>query len=273
MRLAWLSDVHLNFVRDPATGTLDDDYFTFIESVKAAAADGVVISGDIAEAPDLEEWLLRLGAGIPDIPIYFVLGNHDFYRGSIVRRREQIRIFCERNPRFCYLSSQAAPIPLSDQTMLIGHDGWADGRLGDFHRSTVNLADYSYIEELTGLTLDQRFATVNRLGDEAAAFLQQKLQEAGTARHVMVVTHVPPFWGACLYRGQPSSPEWVPHFGCEALGTVLIAAANERPAQQITVLCGHTHFPATYRPKPNLTVWTAQADYGTPELQRMIECE
>lgn len=273
MHLAWLSDLHLNFVRDPATGTLDDEYFSFIKSIRDAAADAVVISGDIAEAPDLEAWLQRLGDDVPRVPVYFVLGNHDFYRGSIVRRREEIRQFCQQHPRFCYLSAQSAPIPLTDHTLLIGHDGWADGRLGDFHRSPVITNDYAYIEELTGLTLDQRFETLNRLGDEAAAFLQLRLQEADEARHVMVVTHVPPFWGACLYRGRPSSPDWAPHFGCEALGNVLIAAANERPGQQITVLCGHTHFPAKYQPRPNLTVWVAKADYGTPQLQRVMECD
>lgn len=273
MRLAWLSDLHLNFVRDPATGTLDEDYFTFVESIKSAAADAAIISGDIAEAPDLEEWLLRIGEDVPNLPIYFVLGNHDFYRGSIARRREQIRHFCDEHPRFCYLSAQTAPIRLTDRTVLVGHDGWADGRLGDFHRSPVKLADYAYIEELTGLTVDERFETVNRLGDEAAAFVRQKLDEAEGSRQVIVVTHVPPFWAACLYRGQPSSPDWAPHFGCEAMGTVLIAAANQRPEQQITVLCGHTHCPAKYQPRPNLTVWVAKADYGTPELQRVIECD
>ncbi len=41
-----------------------------------------MISGDIAEATSIELILKEMASTIQK-PIYFVLGNHDYYRGSI----------------------------------------------------------------------------------------------------------------------------------------------------------------------------------------------
>ncbi len=272
MRLAWLSDIHLNFVRDEISGEFEEAYFNCCQEIARSSADAILISGDIAEAPDLEEYLERFSQDAPKLPIYFVLGNHDFYRGSIIRQRSSIRSFCDQHPNFCYLTSQEKPIPLTSQTVMIGHDGLADGRLGDFEGSSVKIADYSYIEELTGITNAARLERMNALGDESAAHLRQMLEMVpAEVRTIIVVTHVPPFWAACLHRGAVSRPDWVPHFSCEAVGDVLIEASLNRPDQQIIAFCGHTHSPAKYQPKPNLNVFAAKAEYGSPQLQRVIE--
>ena len=73
MRLAWLTDIHLNFVGTAARRAL-------MEKVERVC-DAVVISGDIAESHDVEGYLTEMEE-IVQKPIYFVLGNHDFYRGS-----------------------------------------------------------------------------------------------------------------------------------------------------------------------------------------------
>lgn len=81
MRLAWLTDIHLNFV-DALTMR------RFFESV-TQQADAVAISGDIAESHDVYHYLRRIEE-IVKKPIYFVLGNHDFYRGSISQVRRLV---------------------------------------------------------------------------------------------------------------------------------------------------------------------------------------
>ena len=55
-------------------------------------------------------------------------------------------------------------------------------------------------------------------------------------------------------------------FTCEAVGHVLRAAAEEHPACEITVLCGHTHGSGRVEMLPNLTAFTKGAQYGRPEF-------
>lgn len=83
---------------------------------------------------------------------------------------------------------------------MIGHDGRADGRLGDYARSQVLLSDYRLIEELAGLDKEARRARLHAFGEEAAAHLRALLPEAlRRFRRVIVLTHVPPFREACRH--------------------------------------------------------------------------
>ena len=68
--LIWLTDVHLNFVEECQRDQ-------FYDSVRSAGCDGVLLTGDIAEAPSIERTLIELEIEL-DLPIYFVLGNHDY---------------------------------------------------------------------------------------------------------------------------------------------------------------------------------------------------
>jgi len=75
MKLTWITDVHLNFLQK-------DERIDFYHTLFATDSNGVVISGDIAEATSIELILKEIASTIQK-PIYFVLGNHDYYRGSI----------------------------------------------------------------------------------------------------------------------------------------------------------------------------------------------
>ena len=60
-----------------------------------------------------------------------------------------------RRPRLHYLSHGGA-FRLADGVGLVGHDGWADGRFGDFERSVVSMYDFKLIKNLAGLDKRQR---------------------------------------------------------------------------------------------------------------------
>jgi 3',5'-cyclic-AMP phosphodiesterase len=272
MRLAWLSDIHLVFVREVETKALEAEYFRFVDQVRSAHPDGIVISGDIAEAHVLCEYLDLLEADFAGLPIYFVLGNHDFYRGSIRRQRRLVAEHCAARTRLTYLTPMQAPIRLTGQTALFGHDSWADGRFGMYDWSEVALADFEYVEELIGLPKESRKEVLQALGDEAAEHVRRLLPQAlCSADHVLFVTHVPPFLDACLYRGNRASPDWAPHYACKCVGEALIELMKDRPQKRLTVLCGHTHEPAAIDPLPNVTVLAAKAVYGRPILQRILD--
>ena len=138
MHLAWATDIHLNFLASI-------DRCRFLESVKGQA-DVLLVTGDIAESNSLDE-ILRQMMAVLDMPIYFVLGNHDFYRGSVVGTRSALAEMISGSEHLVYLS-QAGVVELTPSTALVGHDGWADGRLGDFDGSDVILNDFLLIDEL-----------------------------------------------------------------------------------------------------------------------------
>ena len=77
MRLGWMSDIHLNF--------LDEEGLrSFFFDLSSYQVDGWLISGDIGESSNVINFLGLL-ASASDCPVYFVLGNHDFYGSSLNR--------------------------------------------------------------------------------------------------------------------------------------------------------------------------------------------
>jgi Icc-related predicted phosphoesterase len=261
-RLAWATDIHLNFVRG--------DVRPLVAQIRSVAPDAVLITGDISEAESLERDLAALDRALW-VPTFIVLGNHDFYGSSLRAVRARVADFCRASKWVRYLPSEGV-VRLGGDTALVGHDGWADGRLGDFAGSQVVLNDYLSIEELTGLDPGERLARLHKLGDEAAAYFRRHLPPAlDEYPNVIVATHVPPYREACLYEGKPSDDAHLPHFACAAVGEALTRFMRERTAQQMLVLCGHSHSRAVARVLPNLLVKTGGAIYGQPSLAEVID--
>ncbi len=257
-KLAWLTDPHLNFAGVQKAHAL-------AERARAWRAGALVISGDIGESHDVEGWLTLL-AQRAGCPIYFVLGNHDYYGAPISETREAIAALCVRVPGLVWLHG-ARPITLTSQVALVGVDGWGDARVGDALGSPVRLADFSQIEDLAGLPQPQLAARLRALGDESARALRAPLEEALSSHDVIVVTHVPPWREAAWHEGNISDDAWAPFFVCQAVGQVLDEAAAAHPHRQITVLCGHTHGGGELWRAPNLRACTGAAVYRHPALQ------
>jgi predicted MPP superfamily phosphohydrolase len=270
MRLAWLTDIHLNFLER-------DERRRFLHAV-AEQADAVAISGDVAEGHNIEVFLRELASTLRR-PIYFVLGNHDFYRSSIETVRGLVTALAEASEHLVYLSAREV-VPLSERTAIIGHDGWADGRCGDYDGSDVILNDYLLIAELRHwkhlheLDKPRLREALHALGDEAARHFERRL--TGAAAHfaqVIAVTHVPPFREAAWYQGRTSDDNFLPHFACRAVGEALVRVMLRYPQCQLQVLCGHTHGGGELQVLDNLRVWTGEATYGAPAVQKILRIE
>lgn len=270
MRLAWLTDIHLNF--------LDDlERVRFLETI-SEEADAFAITGDIGESPNIASYLKEMEE-ILRKPIYFVLGNHDFYRGSIAETRDKVAKLADQSEFLVYMTATSV-VELSSKTALIGHDGWADARLGDFYRSDVFLNDYVAIRELRKwkgeFDIDKPALeeVLQRLGDEAARHFQDILREAMTNHSsVIALTHVPPFREATWYDGRHSDDNWLPHFACKATGDALRSVMTCHPQSRLIILCGHTHGKGEVQITENLQVLTGEAEYGQPVIQRVFEIE
>ncbi len=262
MRVAWATDIHLNHASS-------EQVERFYAEVLAADSDILLLGGDIGEAPTVAGYLRFLEERLR-MPIYFVLGNHDFYQGSIVTMRKRAKVLSRESQWLRWLPATDV-VPLTSETGLIGHDGWSDGRFGDVQSSRVVLNDYIQIQELRGLSKPQLIARLHALGDEAADYLEDVLTRAlARFAKVILVTHVPPFREACLYQGRPGNSAWLPHFTDKAVGDTLRIIMSTRPNQKLTVLCGHTHHAAEIDVLPNLTVIVGAAVYGRPHLQSVL---
>lgn len=265
VRLGWLTDIHLNFV--PPLKRSE-----FYARLRREKFQGLLLGGDIGESDSVTTFLAEIADELR-IPIYFVLGNHDFYHSTIAAVRERAAHEALSSPWLHWLTANGV-ISLTANTALVGHDSWADGRLGDFFRSDVVLNDYLLIGELRGLEKQGLYRKLNALGDEAADFIENRALEAlARFRNVIVLTHVPPFRESCWHEGKISNDDYLPHFACRAVGDRLAALMRAHPAQTIVVLCGHTHSPGVARILDNLVVRTGSAQYGEPVVQEVLELE
>ena len=267
-RVLWATDIHLDAAEL-------DTVETFCASVNRQSAKALLLGGDIAEGPSLPEWLVFLADRL-DLPIYFVLGNHDFYGSSIDDVRHRMREL--NDPRLHWLP-HAGVVDLDEGVTLVGQDGWGDARLGNFFQSYVLLNDYLAIKDLSKVfDLDSFDGDLSKqvklkkvlgsLGDDEANSLRPLLARAvAGSRQVVVLTHVPPFREACWYQSGLSDDNWLPGFSCKAVGDLLRETAEANPQCDITVLCGHTHGNGVADILPNLKVYTGEASYGRVDFK------
>lgn len=267
MKFLWITDIHLNFV------SLDKRK-QFYRGLKDT--DAIVISGDIAEAPSITKILSEVADHVGK-PIYFVLGNHDYYHGEINNIRDAMQILTQENPYLFWLGC-SEPIRLDSDTMLVGEDGWADGRYGNYANTQVSLNDSWLILDLSQERILGRYKLLEKmqqLADQDATALYSKLiiSASEDVKKIIVVTHVPPFKETALYQGKMSSDDFLPFFASKATGDVLIEFAKNNISTEILVLCGHSHDACTYHPLDNLTVLVGNAEYGRPHVQGIIRTD
>lgn len=266
MNMTWLTDIHLNFIDD-------EERKKFYRKIINTQCDGVLISGDIAEAPSISDILMEMARWIKK-PIYFILGNHDYYRGQIREVHDAMTVLTQTEKLLFWLPA-CGQQALNENTILLGQDGWADGRLGDYQNSRVTLNDSRMISDLFQEKIlggSRLLEKMQQLADADAKLLKNDLEKAvsKSPEKIIVLTHVPPFKEACMHQGKISTDDWLPYFSSKATGDVLLKVAEENSEIDFLVLCGHTHSEAYYRPLDNLIVEAGKAEYYRPEIQKII---
>ena len=261
-KFVWLTDIHLDLANS-------DSLFKDIATVKP---DSILIGGDIGESRNPEEFthLRQIGDAF-DCPIYFVLGNHDYYFGLFNNVNHAASKLHNEFSNLKWLRHSGV-VEFTPDTALIGHGAWADGRLGDYANSIVTLNDYILIDDFRGSDKTARLQLMKRMGGGAAIHIRHSLLEAlQTYRNVYLLTHVPPFEAACWHEGRPSNNDFLPHFACGAVGDMLVDVMNKYPKHNLKVLCGHTHSGGLARITDNILVRTGDTKYGSPKIQRVFE--
>lgn len=261
-RIAWVTDPHLDHASPESLAAFRDE-------LQSAQVDGLIVTGDIAESIGLTRFLDWFREETPG-PLFFCLGNHDFYYDSVDRVRACASQWASQSG-MVYLTD-GAPQPLASSVGLVGHDGWADGRTPSYERSLVFMHDSRLIADFAGQDKRTRWETMKRFADESADWVESQIERAVQQwTHLFIATHVPPFREACWHNGDISDDHWAPHFTNVALGQRLLQLAERYPQCRFHVLCGHTHGGGMYEPLHNLVVETGAAEYGSPRITRIIE--
>lgn len=277
-KIIWLSDIHLDHLSDT-----DNKVILNHVCRKASSGDTVVISGDIATAHGIStfmnSWRTALSANGADLK--FVLGNHDYYNGSIANiRNSMVKNFPNNWLGNC------GPIFLTDKTAIVGHDGWYDGLYADYYLSRLDMNDYYLIKELSRLPPTLLTETADRhkkIQDLATISANHvfangdKALSVGDCSTLFIVTHVPAWEGAAWFKGAPSNGDWMPHFSSKIMGDAIVKLGRKYPTKQIIVLCGHTHVGEKnnrdYMQENNIRSITASAQYGLPCISDIFEVE
>lgn len=267
MKLAWLTDLHLNFLNKM-------ERLTFYQTIIDTKPDALLISGDIAEASSICELLKEMTHQI-DKPIYFVLGNHDYYKGSVTQVRADVSVLTQMNEFLNWLPYSGIQ-KLAPDTLLVGIDGFADGRYGDYENSYVSLNDSYLIAELYQEKLLSRIhlkLKMQQLADDDARQLQCAIKtslQTYNPKKVIILTHVPPFPEVCTYLGNQTDSNFLPFFSSKATGDVLLEIARDYPSIEFHTFCGHTHNYAHSKVLSNLIVTVGTAEYYKPAVQNIV---
>lgn len=272
----WLTDIHMDSIHKDKTRR------KFLQSIRDSQAPFIFITGDISacdkhkkkKIPRLFHHLEMLSEAAGERPVYFVLGNHDYWWTSIKDIREIMKDIDRKFPNMKWLGAWP-PVWLDSQTCLVGHDGWYDGRNGNGYNSTGRLNDWAHIVEFIqtrGMGRNEMFKVMERLADDGAQFVKQNLLEAIDlgAKKIVILTHFPPWEESATDNGR-IDPDFIAFYSSRSMGTEILEVARTHPGTEFMVLCGHSHTGQTRRPAANVVCYTGRAVYGQPAAQPSLQ--
>jgi len=238
----------------------------FYQKIKDADGDTVLITGDIAESHTVIKYIEEMQS-CTGKPVYFVLGNHDFYGSGVVKVRRSVK-------SLGYLGSKQI-VELGASTALIGVDGWGDCRYGDYENSRLTMSDWWYIDELRkgyGQGPEELKKSIQKLADADARKLKRQVLKAikNNYTKIIIATHVPAFEEVCKYAGRKSTPDGLPFFSSKCLGDAVLPIAKKYSRVDFLWLSGHTHSRAHHKPCNNMVVKVAKAAYYCPQIEEII---
>jgi predicted MPP superfamily phosphohydrolase len=274
MKLIWCTDIHLDHLQDAVfvggrtdgTKMLSKNRIVkFCDAISARNPDFILITGDISIAPLIEQHIELLEENITEnAPIYFVLGNHDYYGGSIMDIRAKMAKF-NGSRRATWLNTVQF-VPLTKDKALVGHDGWYDGGYAPFEKSRLYMNDVELIKEFRfkhPLVQQELMRTLAREGAEAVTTGAKAA--LGSYKNILVATHAPCFReNSRAPNGALSDANWLPYMSSKCMGDAVYRLACENTDNNFTCFSGHTHTKCDSVLMSNLREMTGHSKYGFP---------
>ncbi len=210
MRLAILSDLHLEFHRDRGRGLL--------AGLDATGVDALVVAGDLCTWDMLGPALANLCARFPSVA--YVLGNHEFYGCSFAEVRSHMRAIARNHANLHWLDNSTAEV---GGRRFVGTTLWHTPS-GDDPKYAHHLSDFTAIENFAVEVGSENF--------RALSFLR-KTVAAGD----IVVTHHLPAQGSVA-----------PQYTTSILNRFFVCDVERLVAERQPALWihGHTHEVAGY---------------------------
>jgi len=301
MNALWLTDLHLDCYNEKQL----EDYFSELKTkVKKNGVDFLLITGDISTGkPDKVTYrkyhfytmLQQLQIAV-DIPIYYVLGNHDFWYadGKISRVQANVNaikgnwIFNPAGMCLHYVTRGKPHVlkkPDGSKIFITGGDGWADCRfkpsedekplrLSNSHWNQVRMRDWFLIDDFDKCGPENPvYKMMEKIADKEARMVAKKLQSIKPSAddQVIILTHVPPFKENSLYQGKPS--DLLPLYSSKVMGDTILEHCSywgQVKNVKTFVLSGHTHSDSEFSPGVNIRSLTLAADYHIPQMGRIL---
>jgi len=276
VHITWATDIHLDFI------TSDNNFFITSCNLDMFCSlfdgsDAVILSGDISTAPQLRNHLSALETRLKR-PIYFVLGNHDFWGSNIAETRASATSLSNSSKYLRYLST-VPYIELTKGVVAVGHDGWYDGLYSEPRFSNFFMNDWSHIGDYMGVNqnLDVDYETIltlarsqaNLAANHVAAGIKSALEQMNP-RKIVVVTHVPPFTQP-LDLSHETKQNLYPWYSSKIMGDMLLTVASNNPRVDFEVFCGHCHIKYGGQIIPNLKLHSGGVEYSVPRPQFTFE--
>jgi len=269
----WCTDVHLDHFNDD-----DEKLKKFAESLVEKGPTGVLITGDISVSPKLV-YHLSVIERVVQRPVYFVLGNHDYWGADITKLRGTMKELTNMSSYLKYMPT-VPYLALSQTTAVVGHDGWYDALYGDWKNSNLimndwyNTADFApYVGPKTPrsygaprpVNVQGVVGECQKLAHEGVTHIMNGIKQAVRYhKTIVVLTHFPPFEQAHVYNGARGDKYAMPFYTSKMLGDMLLDAARVYPDVRFEVFAGHTHGQYDGQIAKNLFVHVGGATYGRP---------
>lgn len=265
LNILWLTDIHFDYL-------FPHERKRFLLSLSRLKPDIVFVGGDLSKACSLENDLKAIQRAA-SAAVYFVLGNHDYFGSSFSAVHEKLGKLTQERSNLYWLERMGC-ISLTKDVALVGHGCWGDARIGSYWKSYlhIDMPDFREISDLKTLNRYERLQYLKKLGEEAARHLATSCGAAAEEnKHVIILTHVPPFPQVILDTGGMNE-SGLPFFCCLEAGKAIRKAAATHPNVRFTVLSGHTHVEAMIRPISNIEAIVQGAQYHRPDC-RMLSLE
>lgn len=223
MRIAYASDLHLEFGRDLAALV-----------ARPLSADVLILAGDIDVDPGVLAWQILRARPLISADILVVLGNHEYYNHTFPSVSDRYRQALHRIPRTHLLNDDEVMI---GGVRFLGTTLWSDfagGRHSDACQR--EMADFHIIQGVDGqpLITDEIVAAHNVSWD----WLTQRLSKPHQGPTVVVSHHAPSF--------QSNHPRYAHSPISGGFCSDKNAAIQRLPYPPDAWIHGHLHDPADY---------------------------
>jgi len=252
----WFTDTHLD------NSFLLQKYF-FFKEIKKENPKGIFLTGDISTGKKVVKDLESLAKHI-DCPIYFILGNHDYYHSSFCQKHNEIKALCRKYTNLHWLTQHNC-FPLTEESCVLGTEGWYDCHFGEpeFTRFTF---DWFMIDELYSLPTHQdRIEYFKYLAEESCQIIERQLTFAlENYKTIYLLTHFPPWAEATRDIGTLLEPFWLPYNVNYRLGKKIEQLMSGRKKKKLICLAGHTHTSNMVHVSRNIECIVHEASYTRP---------